>query len=101
MAFMQPQIEFGTWIVVDGPQGTEAVPESVVGQGVEEYHGELAPLPESISMCFENRQAWEIKRVEGWGARLSAPGYMDATPWTVFETEEEAQEYLVEQADED
>lgn len=101
MSFMEPQIEHGTWIVVDGPQGTEAVPESVVGEKIEEYHGSLAALPEAILIYFENRQAWEIKRVEGWGARLSAPGFTDCTPWTVFATEQEAREYLYEQAEDD
>jgi len=34
---------------------------------------------------------WEII---GWGARLSAPGYLDCTDWSVFDTEREAKEYL-------
>ena len=29
-------------------------------------------------------------------AGLSAPGYLDCTPWSVFETEEEAEQYLAE-----
>ena len=32
----------------------------------------------------------------GYGARLSAPGYLDCTEWAVFETEDEAREYLEE-----
>ena len=101
MAFMEPQLEFGNWIEVDGPAGTEFIPADLVGE-IEEYHGELAALPETISMYFENRQAWHIRRQENrWGCRLSAPGFMDATPWTVFETEEEAQEYLQEQIDDE
>jgi len=31
---------------------------------------------------------------EGWGARLSAPGYMDATSWGVYDSEDEAQDDL-------
>lgn len=30
----------------------------------------------------------------GWGARLSAPGYMDHTEWSIFDTEQEALDYL-------
>jgi hypothetical protein len=101
MAFMEPQIEYGNWIEVDGPEGTEFIPADLVGE-IEEYHGQLAPLPESISMYCENRKAWHIRRLENrWGARLSAPGFMDATPWTVFETKEEARAHLAEEQDED
>jgi hypothetical protein len=101
MAFMEPQIELGDWIEVDGPAGTEFIPADLVGE-IEEYHGALAALPESISMYCENRQAWHIRRLESrWGARLSAPGFMDATSWAVFETEEEARAHLAEAHDED
>jgi hypothetical protein len=39
-------------------------------------------------------QSWE--NIKGYGARLSAPGYLDCTEWTVFDTEDEAREYLEE-----
>ena len=32
----------------------------------------------------------------GYGARLSASGYLDCTDWAVFDTREEAEAYLVE-----
>ena len=35
----------------------------------------------------------------GYGARLSAPGYMDSTSWTVFKTREDAEEFLREEYD--
>ena len=102
MSFLQPQIEHGNWIEVDGPAGTEWIDADLVGDDVQEYHGPLANLPESISMYCENRQAWKVKLVvDAWGARLSAPGFMDCTPWTVFKTEEEAQKYLEEQQDDE
>ena len=31
---------------------------------------------------------------EGWGARLSAPGYLDATDWGVYNSRAEARENL-------
>jgi hypothetical protein len=101
MAFLEPQLEFGDWIEVDGPAGTEFIPADLVGE-IDEYDGDLSPLPEALSPYCENRQAWHIRRVKGrWGARLSAPGFMDATSWAVFETQAEAEEYLAEQQNDD
>lgn len=40
--------------------------------------------------------AKEVNKVTGWGARLSAPGYLDSSEWELFETEEEARTYLME-----
>lgn len=44
-------------------------------------------------------QEWE--NITGYGARLSAPGYLDCTEWTVFDSEEEARAYLDEYYPED
>lgn len=49
--------------------------------------------------CEGEVQSWE--NIEGYGARLSAPGYLDCTEWDVFETEQEAEEYLKENYPED
>jgi hypothetical protein len=99
MAFMQRQVEYGRWVEVDGPQGIEVIPADLVGE-VTTYRGELAPVPDELSDYCENRQAWSIGVREGWGARLSAPGYLDCTPWSVFDTEAEAKAHLAEQEDE-
>lgn len=42
------------------------------------------------------RKIQSVELIEGWGARLSAPGYMDCTEWSVFDSEEEAITYLDE-----
>jgi len=34
--------------------------------------------------------------VEGYGCRLTAPGFLDCTDWCVFDTVEECREYLQE-----
>jgi len=34
--------------------------------------------------------------IEGYGARLSAPGYLDCTEWAVFDTVAQAEQYLEE-----
>jgi hypothetical protein len=52
--------------------------------------------PKAISDYCENREVWSIELVYGYGARMSAPGYMDRTDWSVFGTVEEAEEYLEE-----
>jgi hypothetical protein len=128
MAFMQPQIKFGEWYMVDGPWGTEYVPADLVGtvtvgkpDGTTEEHvpslddmqefdrasGALAeeeehtdsvrfPIPSALRDYCQNKEAWQIELMEGWGARLSAPGYLDGTGWAVFETEAEAMDYLQE-----
>jgi hypothetical protein len=44
-------------------------------------------------------QSWE--NIKGYGARLSAPGYLDCTEWAVFETGEEALAYLNDNFPED
>jgi hypothetical protein len=52
------------------------------------------PIPSALRDYCENKEAWRIDLIEGWGARLSMPGYLDCTSWTVCETEEEARAYL-------
>lgn len=80
--FMEPEIEQGWWYIVETNNGTEYIPTDVMSE--EEIIKEYGVDPE------------DIEEMEGWGARLSAPGYMDATDWVVFDTEEEAMEYLLD-----
>lgn len=83
MAFMEPDIVFGEWYEVETTHGTEWVPADLGG-------------PDSLQDYCEGT-IQEVKGpIEGWGARLSASGYMDCTDWTVFSTEEEARAYLEE-----
>lgn len=82
--FMTPVVEFGSWHVVETTCGTFVIPADLAEgtlSGVREY---VEGTPESV----ETR--------EGWGARLSAPGYLDATDWTLFQSEAEALDHLVE-----
>ena len=99
MSFMEPQIVFGRWVKIEG-DFTEYVDADLIGE-IEPYQGPSILVPEPIADYCENRTTTEIKVIEGYGARFSAPGYMDCTPWTVFKTEDEAQEYLDGQADDD
>jgi hypothetical protein len=99
MSFMQKQIEYSRWIEIDGPNGTDAVPFDVVFNSQNKKN--LHPSFDDVSDYTENREAYSITVVDGYGARLSAPGYMDCTPWSVFKTEQEAIDYLEENYPED
>jgi len=84
MAFMEKQVtEKSDWYEIDGTEGTVWVPADVVGSlehAGDYYAGEI----------------WTVEARKGYGARLSAPGYMDCTDWCVFDTEAEAEKYLEE-----
>ena len=112
--FMQPQTWLTTWLEVDGACGIEAIPAELVyapnwmklGQPYSldclEEDSDLHNVRDGLEDFVETDldSIYTITRVEGYGARLSAPGYMDCTPWTVFATEEEAEEYLRDTYDE-
>src|SRR5579859_6022313 len=78
MPFMQAEItESRQWAKSETPEGTCFIP-------IEYYFAELGDLTEIVT---------------GFGARLSAPGYLDCTDWVVFPTEEEAKRHLMEMYD--
>ena len=101
---MQKQItKKQTWLRVETTQGTEFVDagglslfvrnsESLDHSGSEQ---EKWNTKKAIAQyCEGEPESWE--NVQGYGARLSAPGYTDCTEWTVFDTEQEAEAYLEE-----
>lgn len=106
MAFMQPEITAKQlWYEVDGPCGTEYVPAFLLATDHPPKPAETVENMSDIAYWnigvwkhleeyCKNRQYWEINLIEGYGARLSAPGYMDCTEWSVYDTAEKAQEYL-------
>src|SRR5260370_41630348 len=105
MPFMQKQVtEKRAWIRVETSCGTEFIDTSTLGLlGLRDSQTKTHKLTakereEAISdlspYCEGTIQEWET--IRGYGARLSAPGYLDCTEWTVFDTAEEAQAYLDE-----
>jgi len=83
MGFMEKQItKKRDWWEVDGTNGTEWFDQEdfTEEEARDNYQGKV----------------WSSTPREGFGARLSAPGYLDCTEWTVFDTAEEAEEYLQE-----
>ena len=80
MAFMEHQIEFGEWFIYESKDGGT--------YAIEHEHLDVIPQDDIVSVIEQ--------RTEGYGARVSTPGYLDCSDWCVFDTEEEAQEYLDE-----
>ena len=76
--FMEPTIEFGEWVEIESDGGTSWVPL--------EYF--------EIDECLSFDHEVTLKKVRGFGCRMSAPGYMDATDWVVFDEEKDAAEFL-------
>ena len=107
--FMQHQVTgLENWLRVETTQGTEFVRIADTSLFVRNSQtlthpatdAELFAAKVKISpYCDGEPQTWE--NIKGYGARLSAPGYLDCTEWSVFETEEEAREYLEENYPED
>jgi hypothetical protein len=111
MAFMKRQIVEQDWIEVDTAQGIWTIPAELLPNVVAAFADESIEdileedgIADSILQYTEAYKADQIYNVElrhGFGARLSAPGYMDCTDWTVFDTEDEATAYLDENYPED
>lgn len=89
MEFMQKQINYNRWFIVETNQGTEAILQDLIGKTLNPSKKELQPF-------IEGNEIYSVNVVDGYGARLSAPGYLDCTEWVVFETEEQAKQYLDE-----
>jgi len=102
MSFMQKQItNKQAWIRVETSHGTEFIDAVSLGLNLRDSQTETHPLTDKereqavsalSDYCEGTIQEWET--IRGYGARLSAPGYLDCTEWTVFDTAEEAQTYL-------
>lgn len=60
------------------------------------FRGEVAVDVLPSTDAFGVEQIHSVQAVFGHGVRLSAPGYLDCTEWSVFDTEEEAVKYLDE-----
>lgn len=99
---MMPEITMKQkWYVVDGPEGTDYIPDlvgevdasTVIGSG----EATRVEIPDQLKDYTANSEAYDITLVEGYGARLSASGYLDCTEWSVFDTPEEAAQYLADQ----
>jgi hypothetical protein len=102
--FMPSQVTgLQSWLRVETTQGTEFVNVAGTSLFVRDSQTLTHPMSDSdreetierIRHYTDGKpQSWE--NIKGYGARLSAPGYLDCTEWTVFDTREEAEAYLDE-----
>ena len=97
MGFMQKQVTgLEDWAEVETNCGTEFVPIEQLGikltDNLDAESLERARI--ALRDYVEGSKILDYQIVKGYGARLSAPGYMDCTEWTVFDTELEAYDYL-------
>jgi len=96
MAFMVPEYVYGKWFVVETDHGTEIIPLDVV----EADRRPEASIADVLKPYLEGKyESHEIRKC--WGARLSAPGYLDCTVWMLFDTEEQARADIREMYDVD
>lgn len=106
MAFMERQITLRRrWLEIDGSVGVTAVdaadaPELLAAyerwHAADSDHGS-DDLEQEMLAAAETYYEGDPESVTlrtGFGARLSAPGYLDCTEWTVFDTEAAARLYL-------
>jgi hypothetical protein len=96
--FMEPVLYEGDFVAIDGINGTEWVDKEYVSdKQIKQWQDEINKNGE-VDIKDNNfvspGKAWSVEVIHGFGAYMSAPGYMDRTDLTVFDTEEEAQEYL-------
>jgi len=116
MAFMKPQYCKGDWIEVEGSEGTTFLPADLVGlpddwsfvsnryritnRGDDGFDTVAAFYEEYTLGGLDSISA--VSYVAGMvGCRLSAPGYLDCTEWSIFATEREAREWITETYDVD
>lgn len=104
MAFMELQSEFGRWYLVETRNGTEVIPEDVCGRlsavvtlactPKDTSPGLWAGLMDAIRPYLEGStdDVTEVSCRQCWGARYSAPGYLDCTDWVLADTQAEAEE---------
>lgn len=83
---MDKQIRYDRWVVINTTNGIVAIPQDFVGKQCTFTASDVADYIDGEFISAE--------LVDGYGARLSMPGYLDCTEWTVFDTEEAADQFL-------
>jgi hypothetical protein len=91
MSFMQPQIIHGKWIVIEVQSGTEIVPRDAMPESWDHTNPDAA---EQLSMFLSDHRVLSISIRTAWGARLSAPGYLDCTDWFIDDSREWVEQTL-------
>ncbi|MDE2021149.1 MAG: hypothetical protein KGJ13_12505 [Patescibacteria group bacterium] len=88
------------WLEIDGTHGITWVPFDVLSkEEIEECESTDDFDQENLQSMFGDYyegKVWSVTTRQGFGARLSAPGYLDCTEWTVFDSYCEAETFLEE-----
>ena len=79
---LKPDIDHREWLELETEEGETFI-----------YPADLFTKEQVLKL---HKGTSNIEQRAAWGARMSAPGYLDCTQWVLFETEEEAKEYLME-----
>ena len=96
MAFMQGQIHHDKWYEIDTYHGIFFVPCDVIGK----LRLRMRDWKRNVRRVLPYTESWKpehimsLEKRVGYGARLSAPGYLDCTEWSVFDSADEARDYL-------
>jgi hypothetical protein len=91
MAFMEPEVTGkDEWAEVETNSGTWWVPFDILSKSEAESarRGDFEPLLQYTEGTQVYSDQSSIRK--GYGVRLSAPGYMDATEWEVYGSLKEA-----------
>jgi len=102
MSFMQKEItEKIWWLIADGTNGVECAPLDVFMTDIDKAFDEVERMTDEDDFTLVNDYfscgasgMYSLEIAEGYGCRMSAPGYLDCTDWTVFGTVEACNEYL-------
>jgi hypothetical protein len=104
MGFMQKQITGKqNWLRAETTHGTEFISVADTSLFVRDSRTQTHTMTEDERAAavakiqqFTEGMPQEWENIQGYGARLSAPGYLDCTDWNVYDTEQEAREVLEE-----
>ena len=93
-SFMQKELtNQKDWYEVDTNEGIMCIPYDIVGHDDATEEEIKAFLPSSV------KKIYSVEKRNGFGARLSAKGFKDVADWQVFDTTEEANQFLDDQLD--
>lgn len=93
MSFMREQVTRKLqWAEIDGPCGITYIPLDDVDAAMLPADNEgLTPEQERYWLqYYEGSKLYNVSVREGFGSRFSAPGYLDCTEWSVYDSPEEA-----------
>lgn len=109
MAFQIPDFtQRIDWLAVDTCNGVQYIPLCEIGRTRKELEAlilESDSSPDEVlhTIALQYRDyldivhpenVWEVSLITAYGARLSAPGYMDCTDWTLHSSPTAAIKYI-------